>query len=160
MLALVFGAVGGFIYSKIRLHQREVELGEATQRLRERRVELQREAYQTSISSFHKKSDQEKEPDSALEELLKQRDHELSILEQESQLEIRILREQNEMLQEELNELKTASYPYGLHVEPGLFEDVLDRQDVDVAEVTDVVEAAEMAEVVEAAESDEDVEFA
>ncbi|NQV73916.1 hypothetical protein HQ496_12400, partial [bacterium] len=144
LLTLVFGAVGGFLFSKIRLHRREVELGEEAQRLREQRVKLQREAYQTSTSTFHKKSEQENDSTLALSEMLKQREHELSILEHESQMELRILREQNEMLQEELNEMIAASYSYGHHVEPGLFEDVHEKHDVDEAkEVNEMEEKAD-----------------
>ncbi len=146
LLTLAFGAVGGFLFYKIRLHHKEVELGEEAQRLREKRVELQREAYQTSTSSFYKKSGQDQDSALALEEMLKQREHELSLLEQESQMELRILREQNEMLQEELNELISSSYPYGHHVEPGLFEDLQEKQDVDEAkEDNEMVEEVDIS---------------
>ena len=125
LLSVVFGGVAGFLWAKIRVHNRAEELDDIERSLRFKQIEADRVSYQDSTSKINKIADGEPHEVLALRELLNQKEHDFSLLKEETELEARVLNEQIQSLKTGITELKKTTFRGEQAIEPGQFEDVV-----------------------------------
>lgn len=131
LLASIAGLTGYF-YARLRLKRREEELSLREAEMRRQRVDLQRLSYQESTSRIHQSSGtSDIKSREVLEALLDQLRRDYSILEQETQFEQRLYREDNQSLREELAELKGSPIEFRGALGEDLFEDAKEIEQLD-----------------------------
>ena len=106
-LTTLLGGIGlGIWLSRRSLRTRIEEVQEQERLVKHSKMEVQRMQYESSTSRIHRDGGQ-LDPDIAhLRDQMEQKSLELSILEQESALEQRMLREENDQLQKQLSNIK------------------------------------------------------
>ena len=106
-LTTLLGGIGlGIWLSRRSLRTRIEEVQEQERLVKHSKMEVQRMQYESSTSRIHRNGGQ-LDPDIAhLRDQMEQKSLELSILEQESALEQRMLREENDQLQKQLSNIK------------------------------------------------------
>jgi hypothetical protein len=149
LLATTGGALGGYFWTKIRFANKNEDLYDLEQELRRQRVEMQRQSYQESTIRINQisKTPEPKEATQELENLLREREREYLIFEQEAQFELNLCREENQALKEELAAFTGISLDSQKMMGPDLFEDAKEIPfENDETSELDLATSADLAE--------------
>ncbi len=106
LVVLVLGMFLGYRLSLSRLKERFQDVAEKEKALQRRRVAAQRERYQESTSRIHRAQGEQESKNLILREELEQKKLELSILRQDMQLDLDVVRGEKESLEAEIGRLK------------------------------------------------------
>jgi len=106
LVVLAVGLFLGYRLSLSHLEDRFQDVEEKEKTLQRRRVAEQRERYQESTSRIHRAQGEQESKNLILREELEQKKLELSIMKQDTQLDLDVLRLEKESLEEEVGRLK------------------------------------------------------
>lgn len=154
LLLASLSGVTGYFYARLRLKRCEEELARFEAHMRRQRVDLQRLSYQESISRIHQSSGStDIKSREALEAQLDQLRRDYSILEQESQFEQRLYREENQSLREELAELTGSPIEFRGALGRDLFEDAKEIEQLNEEELSNPAVEDNIPSIVETEDS-------
>ncbi len=112
LVVLVLGLFFGYRLAVTRLEDRFQDVAEKERTIQRRRVAMQRERYQESTSRIHRAQGEQESKNLILREELEQNKLELSILKQDMQLDLEVLRGDKESLEAEIGRLKGTAVSF------------------------------------------------
>ena len=112
LVVLVLGLFFGYRLALSRLEDRFQDVAEKEKTIQRSLIAAERERYQESTSRIHRSQGEQESKNLILREELEQKKLELSILKQDTQLDLDVLRREKESLEEEVGRLKGDSVTF------------------------------------------------